>query len=120
MCLHKLRRRQSHPLIERHIGEVVALEDFEKAHGRVAGILDVVAHCKGNETDIAGAEVEGAGLTRSAESEQREFAARTDPAQPTTLQDSSNVMLRGATFAIALLMLPPTADASDCARASEL
>jgi hypothetical protein len=29
-------------------------------------------------------------------------------------------MLRSATFAIALLMLPATADASDCARASEL
>jgi hypothetical protein len=36
------------------------------------------------------------------------------------LQDSSNVMLRSATFAIALLMLPATAEASDCARASEL
>src|SRR2546429_5734013 len=67
MRLHKLRRRQSHPLIERYIGEVITLEDFEKAHRRVAGILDVMAHGKGNETDIAGAEVEGARLTRSAE-----------------------------------------------------
>jgi hypothetical protein len=34
-------------LIEQHIGEVVALENFEKARPRVAGILDLVS---GNQT----------------------------------------------------------------------
>src|SRR2546425_10415579 len=66
MRLHKLRRRQSHPLIERYIGEVVAFEDFEKAHRRGADILDIMAHGKGNETDIA-TKVEGARLTGSGE-----------------------------------------------------
>src|SRR6266700_4739621 len=67
MRLHKLRRRQSHPLLERYIGEVVAFEDFEEAHRRGAGILDIMAHGKGNETDIAGTKVEGARLTGSGE-----------------------------------------------------
>src|SRR6266567_1426250 len=67
MRLHKLLRRQSHPLIERYIGEVITLEDFEEAHRRVAGIFDVMAHGKGNETDIAGTKVEGARLTGRAE-----------------------------------------------------
>src|SRR5262249_17853983 len=65
MRLHKLRRRQSHPLIERYIGEVAAFEDLEKAHRRAAGILDIMAHSKGNETKVAGTKVEGARLTGS-------------------------------------------------------
>jgi hypothetical protein len=64
MRVDKLRRRQSHPLIDRYIGEVVTFEDFEKAHRRGAGILDIMALGKGNETNVAGTKVEGARLTR--------------------------------------------------------
>jgi hypothetical protein len=54
-------------LIEQYIGEVIAFEDFEKPHRRGAGILDIMAHGKGNETDIAGTKVEGSRLTGSGE-----------------------------------------------------
>jgi|SRR5260221_155316 hypothetical protein len=38
MRVDKLRRRQRHPLIERHFGEVVAFEDFEKVEDAALAI----------------------------------------------------------------------------------
>src|ERR1700730_7392151 len=67
MRADQLRRSERQPLIERYVSVVVALEDFQEAQHRVAGILDVVPHGKGHVTDIVGLKVEGAGLARGGE-----------------------------------------------------
>src|SRR5437660_11940933 len=38
--LDQLRRRQRQPLVERHVGEVAALEQLEEAPRGVAGVFD--------------------------------------------------------------------------------
>ena len=58
----QLRRRESQPLIERDVGEVVALEDLQEPQRRVAGVLDVVTHGEGDVADIVGLEIECARL----------------------------------------------------------
>src|ERR1700730_13200029 len=64
MRANQLRRSERQPLIERYVSVVVALEDFQEAQHRVAGILYVVPHGKRHVTDIVGLKVEGAGLAR--------------------------------------------------------
>src|SRR5438309_12025268 len=61
MGLDEFGWRQCHPLIERDIGKVVALEHLQEAQRGVARILDVVAHRKGHIAYIARLVVEGAG-----------------------------------------------------------
>jgi hypothetical protein len=62
--LHQLRRGQGHPLIERHVGKVAALEDLEKPQGRRACVLDIMTHREWDIADIAGSEVERPRLAR--------------------------------------------------------
>jgi hypothetical protein len=52
MCFEQFRRRECEPLVEGHVGLVVALEHFEETHRDVAGILDVVAHREGHIADV--------------------------------------------------------------------
>src|ERR1700726_4255386 len=54
MRADQLRRSERQPLIERYVSVVVALEDFQEAQHRVAGILDVVPHGKRHVTDMCG------------------------------------------------------------------
>src|SRR2546430_1248759 len=60
MGLDEFGWRQCHPLIERDIGKVVALEHLQEAQHAVARILDVVTHRKGHIAHIARLVVEGA------------------------------------------------------------
>src|SRR3954468_6296291 len=60
---HQIGRRERHPLVQRYVGVVAALEDLEKPQLRIAGVLDVVTHGKRYVADIARLIVERTGLT---------------------------------------------------------
>jgi hypothetical protein len=62
MCLHQLGGRQRQPLVERDVGIVVALEDFEEAQHRGAGVFDVMSHRERHVADIAGHTIKGTRL----------------------------------------------------------
>jgi hypothetical protein len=63
MRLYQFGRRQRQPLVQRNVGIVAALEDFQKAERRRAGIFDVMAHRERHVTNVAGLEIESARLT---------------------------------------------------------
>src|ERR1700722_3172629 len=58
MTAHELRWGERHPLVERKVGVIAALEHFEEAERDVAGVFDIVAHGEGYLSDNAGLLIE--------------------------------------------------------------
>src|SRR6267378_7526665 len=58
VSIDQLARRQCQPLVERDVGVVAALEHFQEAQRRGAGVLDVMSHGKRHVADVASPEIE--------------------------------------------------------------